>query len=196
MDVMEQVSVRRRGAVLEQAILDAAWAELAEGTWENFSIAGVAERCGTAKTVIYRRWGNRVQLAQDMLVRQVRAEAHVGESSGDLRTDLMEFLHKLAAFYAGPFGEAVRGVLLEREERAVSLASPDVPAEVAAIVDAAVARGELSSRPSVLVQNVGHALMTSELIHAGAPLTAAAIRSLVDDVWLPALLHGRSSGHP
>jgi AcrR family transcriptional regulator len=196
---MAQVRTRRRGAVLEQAILDAAWAELRERGWADFSIAGIARRCGTAKNVIYRRWENRVQLAQDMLVRALRSQRETHESAGDLRADLVGFLRGLETFYAGPFGEAVRGVLLEREDRVSSLAGPEVPAVIVAIVDAALARGELLARPPALVQNVGHALMTSELVHTAAPLRGDAVEVLVDEVWLPALRQsGRAAalGHP
>jgi AcrR family transcriptional regulator len=184
---VEQVRTRRRGAVLEQAILDAAWAELREGGWSGFSITRVADRCGTAKNVIYRRWDNRVELAQAVLVRALRAGDALVESSGDLRTDLLQFLRGLEAFYSGPFGEVVRGVLLERQERTSSLAGPEVPRPIAAIVDAAIARGELAGSPSAFVQNIGHALMTSELIHTAGPLRGDAVEVLVDQVWLPAL---------
>lgn len=185
---MVEVQRRRRGAVLEQAIVDAAWTELDEVGWDRFSIAGVAVRCGTAKTVIYRRWPDRVQLAQDMLVRALRRIDNGGESLGDLRSDLLQFLTGLGEFYAGPFGQAVRGVLLERAERTSSFVGPEVPTAVSSLVEAAVGRGELTLTPPPIIQNLGHTLMTAELVHTAEPLEAAAIEAVVDDVWLPALL--------
>lgn len=184
---------------LEQAILDAAWAELAAGGWAGFSVAGVAERCGTAKTVIYRRWPDRVALAQDMLVRALGAAERVVPSSGDLRTDLVDFLHGMETFLAGPFGEAVRGVVTERADRSSSLVDAPVPVPLAALVDAALERGELAARPSSFAQNLGHAVMVSELVHTGGPLTSPAIEELVDGAWLPALRHAGETGpsvHP
>ena len=53
--------------MLEEAILTAAWDELAERGWAGFGIEGVSNRCGTAKAVVYRRWRNRVELVQEML---------------------------------------------------------------------------------------------------------------------------------
>ena len=50
-------TTRRRGAVLEEAILTAAWDELAERGWAGFGIEGVSNRCGTAKAVVYRAGG-------------------------------------------------------------------------------------------------------------------------------------------
>ena len=60
-------TTRRRGAVLEEAILTAAWDELAERGWAGFGIEGVSNRVETAKAVVYRRWRNRVELVQEML---------------------------------------------------------------------------------------------------------------------------------
>lgn len=182
-----EARTRRRGAALEQAILDAAWAALADRGWDGFTIGAVADRCGTAKAVLYRRWDNRVELAQDMLVRALRTRTQP-DSTGDLRADLLRFLHGMQAFYDGPFGQAVRGVLMEREDRTSSLVGPEVPAAITAIFAAAVERGDLVALPPPLVQNLGQALMTIELVHTEAPLDAAAITTLVDDVWLPALL--------
>lgn len=182
-----QPKTRRRGADLEQAILDAAWAELAASGWSGFTIAAVAARCGTAKAVLYRRWDNRVELAQDMLVRALGRDDRTAPSSGDLRTDLLDFLRGMQAFLDGPFGAAVRGVVTERADRSSSLVDAVVPTPLAGAVDAALTRGELTVRPSSFVQNLGHAVMISELVHTHAPLRGAAIEELVDAVWLPAL---------
>lgn len=179
--------------MLEQAILDAAWAELADQGWAGFTIGGVAERCGTAKAVIYRRWGNRVQLAQEMLARAVLAEEHAFASSGDLRTDLVRFLKAMQEFLSGPFGEAVRGVLAERADRASTLDGP-VPVAVTSVIDAAVDRGDLPVPPPTLVQNLGHTLVIAELVHTAAPPSTSTIENLVDAVWLPALRHGARHG--
>ena len=82
---------RRRGAALESVILEAAWQELSERGWAGFTVEGVAARSGAAKTVIYRRWSNRVALVEDMLNR-ARADAEVPfGSSGSLRADLLGF---------------------------------------------------------------------------------------------------------
>jgi AcrR family transcriptional regulator len=46
---------RRRGAELEQAILDAAWEQLIAEGYEHFTIDTVAARARTSKPVLYRR---------------------------------------------------------------------------------------------------------------------------------------------
>jgi AcrR family transcriptional regulator len=178
---------RRRGAELENAVLDAAWDELSAHGWAGFSIGGVARRCGTAKPVIYRRWANRVELVQAVMARAVLAEENVVPSSGDLAEDLHTFLRTMAEFLRGPFGEVVRGSLSEPSPQAGgALASSDVPAALAFVVQAAVDRGDLSACPSALVQNIGPALVVHELTHTGSPPSDELLRRVVDEAWLPA----------
>lgn len=54
---------RRRGTALKEALLEAAWAELEEHGYANFTMEGVALRAGTSRTVLSRRWGKRAELA-------------------------------------------------------------------------------------------------------------------------------------
>ena len=53
------VATRRRGATLERALLDAAWEELQESGYARLTMERVADRAGTSRAVIYRRWRNR-----------------------------------------------------------------------------------------------------------------------------------------
>ena len=67
---MTETRTRRRGAELEQAILDAAWAELCEVGYTALTIEAVAKRAGTSKPVIYRRWPSRAHLVIAAWARQ------------------------------------------------------------------------------------------------------------------------------
>jgi AcrR family transcriptional regulator len=184
-------ATRRRGAVLEEAIVAAAWEELAERGWAGFGIEGVSTRCGTAKAVVYRRWRNRVELVQDMLARITASPYGAHRSSGDLRTDLIGFLRDMAGFLDGPYGEAVRGSMYEGDpsKRASVLVGPVVVGRVDRILEDAVARGELPRMPSPAAANLGHAVAMSEFLHTGAAPSGHAIDVLVDELWLPALEH-------
>src|SRR5579863_6163266 len=53
---------RRRGEVLEAALLDAAWAELQAVGYAGLTMEAVADRAGTSRAVLYRRWRNRPEL--------------------------------------------------------------------------------------------------------------------------------------
>jgi AcrR family transcriptional regulator len=178
---------RRRGAELEQAILDAAWAELDENGWAGFTMEAVAARCGTAKPVLYRRWANRAELAREMLMRATQQRAGL-RSTGDLRDDLLRYLVGAARFLRGPFGEAARGIVAagvrpDDPDRAAS----DATGPLRDVLAAAVARGDLAAVPSDLVVNVGHFLVVHELVQTGRAPSDERVRAIVDDVWLPAL---------
>jgi AcrR family transcriptional regulator len=180
---------RRRGAALESVILEAAWQELSERGWVGFTVEGVAARSGAAKTVIYRRWSNRVALVEDMLNR-ARADAEVPlGSSGSIRADLLGFLEGMTAFLSTGFGDAARGVLCEssREGQPSIFEDPGIVFSVAAMVDQAVARGELKQIPSPIGVNLGHSLVMFEFLQTGMPPSRAGLVDLVDNVWLPAL---------
>ena len=53
---------RRRGPALEAALLDAAWADLAEAGYAKLTMESVASRAGTGIAVLYRRWANKDEL--------------------------------------------------------------------------------------------------------------------------------------
>jgi AcrR family transcriptional regulator len=54
---------RRRGSMLEAAILDAAWDELVEKGYAGLTMEAVAQRAQTSRPVLYRRWADRAELA-------------------------------------------------------------------------------------------------------------------------------------
>ncbi len=54
---------RRRGAALDEALLEAAWAELDAHGYADFTMEGVARRAGTSRPVLARRWAGRAELA-------------------------------------------------------------------------------------------------------------------------------------
>lgn len=180
---------RRRGATLEKAILDAAWDELAESGWGRFSIEGVAVRAGTAKTVIYRRWDNRVQLAQHLLQRANRMYMSDSAAGVGLREDLLRFVRDMSELLRGPFGEAVRGVISEGDPSTQSslFAGSVVVTRVDEIIGRARARGDLLGDPDPLTANLGHAIVMSEFLHTASPPPDEGLVALVDKVWLPAL---------
>jgi AcrR family transcriptional regulator len=189
-----QKQTRRRGRVLEEAILDAAWAELAERGWAGFTVEGVAARSGAAKSVIYRRWSGRVELAQVLLARQRSTTRESAGSRGDLRTDLLTFLQDMTRLLRGPFGDASRGITIEGDPALhASLFGGEVMvALLAEMVEHARARGEIRASPSPLVLNIGHAVVMWEFTHTRRPPTDDDLARFVDEVWLPAIRHSSS----
>lgn len=187
------VKSRRRGEVLRDAVLDAAWEELRERGWAGFRIDGVAQRAGTGKAAIYRRWPNRAALAQDAAHHQAADAAPERASSGDLRQDLVNFLEDAGRYLEGPFGEAARGIFAELDPAdrvgrgAGELTGPPVGI-VADIVTRARGKGVLGAEtPGNAVLNVGVVLVTYEYLASGRAPTQALVAEIVDTVWLPAL---------
>jgi hypothetical protein len=110
-------------------------------------------------------------------------------SAGSLRIDLLDFLEGMSAFLRTPFGDAARGVICEGDHATQPsiLGDEVIVAEVGEIVEQAVARGELTRRPSAFAVNLGNALVMAEFLHTGSPPTSAGITAIVDTAWLPAL---------
>lgn len=63
----QAASLRRRGAVLERAILDAALEQLSTVGWNGLTMEGVAARAQTGKAAVYRRWPSKEDLVADAL---------------------------------------------------------------------------------------------------------------------------------
>ncbi|MET1036804.1 MAG: TetR/AcrR family transcriptional regulator [Aeromicrobium sp.] len=185
---MTEKATRRRGLILEQAILDAAWLELSDRGWSGFTMEGVAARSGAAKTVVYRRWRNRADLVQHMLNEAASKQAEF-LSSHDLREDLVRVLSDICTFVQGPFGQAIRGTLSTGDliNAPSVFDSEPVVARLRTVMDGAVARGDLRAEPSPLAVNLGHSVVMWEFIATGSPPTHDGVVTLVDDIWLPAL---------
>lgn len=173
--------------MLDEAIRASAWNLLRDRGWQGFSIEAVAAAAGTSKTVLYRRWGNRVELAQHLLTQAAISEDPTPRDV-PLREQLIDFLNDMSDFLASPFGEAVHGVLASPEFRSPMRAlEADPPARVQHIIQIAIERGDLPGQPSKAAINAGSSLLVSEFVHAGGPLTPEVTTAIVDQVWLPAL---------
>ena len=83
---------RRRGEALETALLDAAWAELAERGYDELTIDAVATRAGTSRAVLYRRWPGKPELVLAALVHQVENRTVEAPDTGSLRGDVVALL--------------------------------------------------------------------------------------------------------
>jgi AcrR family transcriptional regulator len=108
----QSASLRRRGAVLERAILDAALEQLSTVGWKGLTMEGVAAGAQTGKAAVYRRWPSKEDLVADAL--------HAGlprfeeaPDLGSLREDLLALCRQAReAMYSRP-GFALRSVIHE-----------------------------------------------------------------------------------
>jgi AcrR family transcriptional regulator len=193
--VSEQ-KTRRRGAELEQAILDAAWAELNDVGYAALTIEAVAARAGTSKPVLYRRWPSRAELVLAAWARQ-RPQRPAPKDTGSLRGDLVYMFGRIAQRAGGMMSEMIAGVMGEvfrhPEVAAIlrdRLRRSPLSDWITTIVERAVERGEL---PPITVPDRA-ARLPVELVRDRTmfdeeSMSGEAIEELVDDVYLP-LLYG------
>ncbi len=106
------VAPRRRGAVLERAILDAALEQLSTVGWNGLTMEGVAAGAQTGKAAVYRRWPSKEDLVADALEAGMPPLSHTPDT-GSVREDLLTLcLTMREAMYSRP-GFALRAVLHE-----------------------------------------------------------------------------------
>ncbi|MFK4071007.1 TetR/AcrR family transcriptional regulator [Streptomyces sp. NPDC029674] len=106
------VSPRRRGAVLERAILDAALEQLSTVGWSGLTMEGVAAGAQTGKAAVYRRWPSK----EDLVVDALRAGLPRLDSVPDLggvREDLLQLCKQMRVSMFSRPGNALRAVLHE-----------------------------------------------------------------------------------
>lgn len=105
-------SPRRRGVVLERAILDAALEQLGTVGWKGLTMEGVAAGAQTGKAAVYRRWPSKEDLVADALQAALpRAES--APDLGTVREDLLALCRQAReAMFSRP-GSALRAVIHE-----------------------------------------------------------------------------------
>ncbi|MGW7385427.1 TetR/AcrR family transcriptional regulator [Streptomyces sp. NPDC054794] len=105
-------SLRRRGAVLERAILDAALEQLSTVGWKGLTMEGVAAGAQTGKAAVYRRWPSKEDLVADALQAGL-PRLEEAPDLGTVREDLLELCRQVRrAMFSRP-GFALRAVIHE-----------------------------------------------------------------------------------
>lgn len=182
---------RRRGAALENAILDAAADELREVGYAAMSIESVARRAGAGKVSIYRRWPSKVELAVDAGYR-IAGEVLWPDEPSTLRDDLLALFHQVAVQMAGVSGAALRGVVADAlgsalTDRVSTYSRGNSERSMRAAIARARARGEAVTahvRPLQLV--AAPWLLQHHVLTRGEP-DDEFLTNLVDDIALPLL---------
>src|SRR5882724_11455525 len=106
------VRARRGAAAVEHAIADAVVVELAEVGFGRLTFDGVAERAGTGKSPLYRRWPDTTSLVIDTLDK-LSGNLGVYSRTGVLRDDLIGLTVHMIREQAGVKGDAYRSLLGE-----------------------------------------------------------------------------------
>ncbi|MFE1268069.1 TetR/AcrR family transcriptional regulator [Streptomyces sp. NPDC058758] len=191
---------RRRGAALEDAILDAAARELVESGFAGMTMDKVAARAGTNKNALYRRWPHRLALGTAAYKRL--ATAAPVPDTGTLRGDVLELLRRANRHWSSPLGAVLRELLAAAGGAAEFLASlqeqsGDAAAPWLTVLGRAVARGEAA--PEALhprVATVAVVLLRDEFVVRGVPSAPDDVLvEIVDEVYLP-LVRCRGAARP
>lgn len=185
---------RRRGPALEAALLDAAWAELAEAGYAKLTMESVASRAGTGIAVLYRRWANKDELVLVALEHYRNSHPVDLPDTGTLRGDLLAALTGMgearAAFFAVTAAAAFSGLLagtgLTPAQARDRILGDQRVSRVQALYQRAHDRGEIDLEripPAVLAMPFD--LVRHDLLMDLEPVRPARIRSIVDELFLP-----------
>jgi AcrR family transcriptional regulator len=198
--VERPVRTRRGAATVEKAILDAVIAELAEVGFGRLTFEGIAERAGTGKSPLYRRWPDTTSLVIDAL-EQLGSDPGGFRRTGDLRTDLIRFTRYMTKAQQGVKAEAFRSLLGEAHRYPQLLArfkvqvlDPLFDALTKLLRDAAE-NGEIPAEClTPVVLEVLHALIIKRTILDTRYITKKDITEMIDEVLLPLITDSRPKG--
>lgn len=190
----EKTASRRRGAELEEALLDAAWDELVSVGYGGFTFEGVAARAQTSRPVVYRRWASRADLAVAAITQYGQKHPFPLPDTGSLRDDLVALLRwmserrgelaVLMSMHMSEFFAETGATLADLRERL--LANRAGPSSMAQVLERAVARGEIDPgrlTPRLVALPID--LVRHELLMTGRPVSEDVIAEIVDDIFLP-----------
>lgn len=185
--------MRRRGAVLENAIREAVFAELLETGFGALSMEAVSVRAGTGKAPLYRRWSSKRDMVLDA-IEQALPEAAEVQKGGELRTELIDLLRAMVTTLASVPGRAITTLLSERHhdpdlaDAVVARLITPRQARLAQVIDAAIARDEISPpRRLEILTKVGPAMVLQHELEHGVLPDDGDIVDFVDLVLIPAL---------
>ncbi|MDD9150182.1 MULTISPECIES: TetR/AcrR family transcriptional regulator [unclassified Sporolactobacillus] len=191
---------RRRGQVLEEAILQAAWEELSKTGYTQMTMESVATRARTNKSVLYRRWPDKSELVMAAL-RKYYFPKITNEipNTGNLRDDVYAYLHARVAPLKTIGSETIRGLIMEPAVwRRIIASMPKIYerkseskqiAAMAAILKNAELRGEIRlEKLTPRIISLPLDLLQHELITRLGPVSDKAIAEIVDNIFIP-LIH-------
>ncbi|SDR94225.1 transcriptional regulator, TetR family [Paenibacillaceae bacterium GAS479] len=187
--LVESTKTRRRGKELEIAILKAVQVELSTVGYSNLTMEGVAERSGTSKAVLYRRWPNRAELVLAAIHARVPLPLEEVPDTGNLRDDVLSVLRSMNKNISEIVWDALFGLMADIGN--ISLAELLFPngrqnRTMTIVLQRAVDRGEI--RPDAINSRIlilPIDLARHEILLYSKPMSEETIVEIVDEVFLP-----------
>ncbi|MGY4924700.1 TetR/AcrR family transcriptional regulator [Streptomyces sp. 900105755] len=195
----QAASPRRRGAVLERAILDAALEQLSTVGWNGLTMEGVAAGAQTGKAAVYRRWPSKEELVADALQAGL-PRLEEAPDLGSVREDLLALCRQARdAMFSRP-GFALRSVIHECDPLQVErfhgvifdgVVGPTIQL-IGDIVTRGIERGEVrADAANGYVLDAIPAMMMYRNKISGSEWNDQEIEEMIDRFMLPLLLsHG------
>jgi AcrR family transcriptional regulator len=182
---------RRRGAALETALLDAAWDELQVTGYADLTMEAVADRAGTSRAVLYRRWRNRPELVIAAMRRHRPMLSGEVPNTGSLRGDVLALLRRMSAQLAEIGPDTVYGLLGDYfadaelfariQDQFLQIGTGVMTTIIARAADRGEVRGDIHPRIAALPTD----LFRNELFRARTPPSERVLAEITDDVFLP-----------
>ncbi|MFI5908126.1 TetR/AcrR family transcriptional regulator [Dactylosporangium sp. NPDC051541] len=194
------LKTRRRGAELEDAILEAAWKTLVERGYHGFTYEAIAALAGTSRPVLYRRYPQRGDLLLATVKQHWWSQPIPVPDTGNLRDDALGYLRnadegrwRMMTLIVGQLMEYFRETGSSFTELRDQIRPPGHVGGFDTIVARAVRRGELPPGPRpARVVDLPFDLLRHDLLMTMRPVPDEAIVEIVDVVWLP-LLYGQAT---
>ena len=160
--------------------------------YEALTIEGVAERAGTSRAVLYRRWPGKLELVTATMTFVASRGIPEIPDTGSLRGDVLDLLRSLNTARAPLVTGIVVQIASYFRETGTSLA--DLRMELLKnlmpshqiIFDRAIARGEVDpARLTPRIRSVPWDLVRHELIMTLKAVPDETIVEIVDEIFLP-----------
>ncbi|WP_204026860.1 TetR/AcrR family transcriptional regulator [Sinosporangium siamense] len=192
---------RRRGEELESAIYAAVLEEVAQVGVGRLTMDGIGKRASAARTTLYRRWSEPIEVLLDALYHQHPVEQPTVVAD-DLRGDLIRALQLMITWVLSPGGRAVGAILSDpqRTPKVMQALFDNVFDKRGGTFTSTVLRhyaerGHFSADLlTPVVVEIGEALVTKRLLDTGSPPDQAGLEAIVDQAILPAIGLGVGSG--
>jgi AcrR family transcriptional regulator len=176
---------RRRGKVLEDALLEAAWDEVAAAGYAKFTMDAVAARAGTARSVLYRRWPSRAALVHAAIRHRFGSLTDEVPDTGDLREDVLSVLRRNRDTFQDLGPGIIHGLMAEAADLPADV-SRTTPDAITTVLRRAAERGQ--ARPDRITPRIASLpgdLLRHEMQRTNGEPTDAFLTEIVDEIFLP-----------
>ncbi|WP_218145850.1 TetR/AcrR family transcriptional regulator [Sphingobium sp. YR768] len=183
----ETVVKRRRGAALEDAILDAAWSELEARGYSDFTFQAVADRASTSRAVLYRRWPTKASIASAAIVRHIKLNPIKVPDLRNFRDEMCLLLRR----FADRAPPRLLGLIFEMSQDMAAEGTSfmddrfqDFPMKD--VLERALSRGDVDrDRLTPRVVRLPFSLVMHEVVITVKQISDTAIAEIVDQTFLP-----------